>query len=317
MLRLIDRARWHVHGMLLWLLQRPYLRYLPVPYPSVTTLEQWKLQCGQMVASRSWSSAWIKKGHAAKQFTVSNLAELAGFRSRQGLHWTFLEDPLLQGMMAARQTKGAVSSLRKAAVAEAQEQALQAEKEGKRVEALRTLIGPKGGLPTLKADLLRLASLLHLKVNEDMKVEDLKNMCRPIVKDLKLDPSSSKTTSGSSSSQSAADPVAKAAPPTLPRSSQDPSSLQPEVQQVLMQDVHEMLTQQDQKFQTMMHQVMQHVMAIQSQPQPQHFQMNREEWEAAMEHDPQAENMMAHFGDLDFMSSEEHRQNQEHMDSWS
>ena len=64
-------------------------------------------------------------------------------------------------MMAARQTKGAVSSLRKAAVAEAQEQAQQAEKEGKRVEALRTLIGPKGGLPTLKADLLRLASLLH------------------------------------------------------------------------------------------------------------------------------------------------------------
>jgi len=219
-------------------------------------------------------------------------------------------------MMAARQTKEAVSSLRKAAVAEAQEQALQAEKEGKRVEALRTLIGPKGGLPTLKADLLRLASLLHLKVNEDMKVEDLKNMCRPIVKDLKLDPASSKTTSGSSSSQSAADPVAKAAPPTLPRSSQDPSNLQPEVQQVLMQDVHEMLTQQDQKFQTMMHQVMQHVMAIQSQPQLQHFQMNREEWEAAMEHDPQAENMMAHFGDLDFMSSEEHRQNQEHMDSW-
>ena len=90
MLRLIDRTRWHVHGMLLWLLQRPYLRYLPVPYPSVTTLEQWKLQCGQMVASRSWSPAWIKKGHAAKQFTVSNLSEVAGFRSRQGLHWNFL-----------------------------------------------------------------------------------------------------------------------------------------------------------------------------------------------------------------------------------
>ena len=42
--RQMDRSRalWHVHGMLLWLLQRPALRYVPFPYPSVGTVSQWK-----------------------------------------------------------------------------------------------------------------------------------------------------------------------------------------------------------------------------------------------------------------------------------
>ena len=33
--RLQARAQWHIRGVLLWLLQRPGLRYVPMPYPSV------------------------------------------------------------------------------------------------------------------------------------------------------------------------------------------------------------------------------------------------------------------------------------------
>ena len=189
------------------------------------------------------------------------------------------------------------------------------------MDALRTLIGPKGGLPTLKADLLRLASLLHVKVNESMTVEDLKNLCKPVVKDIKMDPPNSKTTSGSSSSQQAVGPVAKA-PPTSSslQANFQPVGQQEDARPPYMQDVHSLLMQQDQKFQAMLSQVMQHVMAMQSNQPTQHYPMNTEEWiegqEPWREHDPQEENLMAQFGDLDFMSSDEISQRREEMESW-
>ena len=299
--------------MLLWLLQRPYLRYLPVPYPSVSNLEQWKLQCGRMVSDRSWCSVWIRKARAAGQFTVSNLSELSGFRNRQGLHWTFLEDPLLQGMLAARQTKGAVNALKKAAVEEAQRQAASAEQEGKRMEALRTLIGPKGGLPSLKADLFRLAALLHIKVDASMKVDDLKSLCKPIVNDLKFDAPKPKASSGSSSSRSAAIPQANSWKPDPP----------PDARHAYMQEIQTLLTNQDQKVQTMMNQVMQHVMSMQPTHHPQQFQMF-EPTEAEINqimadhaHDPDEGNMDAMFGDdLLAMSPEELAEAQEQVRSW-
>ena len=101
---------------------------------------------------------------------------------------TFLEDPLLMGMMAARQVKGAAAAMRKAALQEAQAQAKKTEERGQKTEAIRQLIGPKGGLPTLKADLLRPAALLHIIVPEKATVDDLKVLSRPLVNELKVDP---------------------------------------------------------------------------------------------------------------------------------
>ena len=33
-----ERAMWAAKGVLLWLLQRPYLRWLPLPYPATASL---------------------------------------------------------------------------------------------------------------------------------------------------------------------------------------------------------------------------------------------------------------------------------------
>ena len=125
-----------------------------------------------------------------------------------------------------------------------------------------------------------------------------------------MDPPNSKTTSGSSSSQQAVGPVAKA-PPTSSslQANFQPVGQQEDARPPYMQDVHSLLMQQDQKFQAMLSQVMQHVMAMQSNQPTQHYPMNTEEWiegqEPWREHDPQEENLMAQFGDLDFMSSDE------------
>ena len=75
-LRLFDRARWHVHGLLLWLLQRPSLRYVPFPYPSVKTVDQWNLQADQMVLSRAASHRHVLRARQARAFTAKNLQDL-------------------------------------------------------------------------------------------------------------------------------------------------------------------------------------------------------------------------------------------------
>jgi hypothetical protein len=253
--------------MLLWLLQRPHLRFLPVPYPSVITIDQWLLQSEQMRSNmefrfRSWPRRWTSKARQNGSFTLGNMIELNGFRSRQGLKMTFLEDPLLMGMMAARQVKGAAAAMRKAALQEAQAQAKKTEERGQKTEAIRQLIGPKGGLPTLKADLLRLAALLHIIVPEKATVEDLKALCRPLVNELKMDskqPASTVAASGSSSSGLTVEPKAKmkAPPPGMKRPGMEITERE------VVQNTHDMqvlLANQEERFQAMLTQVMQHVM---------------------------------------------------------
>ena len=181
LMRLQRRALWHAHGVLLWLLRRPFLRFLPVPYPSVTRVDQWILQAEQMVASHVWPKRWIAKSKSAGGFVMNNLSELAGFRSRLGMKLSFLEDPLLQGMLAARHLKGAQNAMKRAVMEDAKKQAAEEAAAGRTKEAIRTLIGPRGGLPSLKSDLLRLAALLQIQVTEKMTVEELKTLCKPII----------------------------------------------------------------------------------------------------------------------------------------
>ena len=60
-----------------------------------------------------------------------------------------------------------------------------AKERGEELQAARSLLGPKGGLPTLKADLLRLATLLHVDVGPTETVEKIKQKLRPMVSTLK------------------------------------------------------------------------------------------------------------------------------------
>ena len=82
------------------------------------------------------------------------------------LRVAFSEDPLLDGMLEGVAMKGMTKGLNKAAQAEALEAAKQAGSTEKREQEARTLIGLKGGLPTLRRDLLKLAALLRVEIDE-------------------------------------------------------------------------------------------------------------------------------------------------------
>ncbi|CAJ1376426.1 unnamed protein product [Effrenium voratum] len=179
--RLRSRALWHVHGMLLWLLQRPALRYVPFPYPSVGTVSQWKMQAEQMVSLRCLPQRHVDRALRHGSFTMKNLADATWLRNRLGIKHSFMENPLLEGMLAARASKGLASKMKREAMAEAQKQADLEIAEGKQEEAARALLGPRGGLPSLRADLLRLAALLRVPIPEKATVEQIKQACRPMV----------------------------------------------------------------------------------------------------------------------------------------
>ena len=270
-LRVVDRARWHVQGLLLWLLQRPYLRYVPFPYPSIKTIDQWKLQAEQMVSGRVLSRKHLERAKNKQAFTAKSLQELTWFRNRVGLQVAFMEDVLLSGMLAARSNRGTSQLLKKAALEEAQKEAAQITAEGKKDEFLRQLIGPRGGLPTLKADLLRLAALLEVTLDPKATVDEIKELCGPVVKK-RMEASKQKTKSGRAAPQaSQALASAQEARPATSSRSQDSMTHSPTAAPtgISMQEVHELLQQQDQRFQGMMSQVMQHVVNIRDNPLPQ------------------------------------------------
>ena len=88
----------------------------------------------------------------------------------------FVEDPILLGMLAVRRGPPTTARIRNQ-VAEAQAQAAL---EEDKLKAARALLGPRHGLPTLRADLLRLAALLHVVVEDKDTVDKLKTKLRPL-----------------------------------------------------------------------------------------------------------------------------------------
>ena len=267
--RLFVRLAWHAHGLLLWLLPRPYLRYLPIPYQSVENLVQWQSQCQTMATAGCFPKRHLTRAKQLNAFTMSNLAELKAFGNRMGLRFAFLEDPLLQGMMAAKSSKGMASRLKREAALEAQQLAQKAEQENKTQDAIRSLVGPRGGLPTLRGDLIKLAALLHVEITDKMTVEDIKTLCRPVIKDLKMETKPKVDPGSGSSHQPPAAP--KAATPS-PAAMSSQSTAAPAADQINLGQLRHLFAQQDQRYQTMLNQVMQQVMAVQGK-HPQQFNL--------------------------------------------
>ncbi|CAE7211399.1 ABCB25 [Symbiodinium natans] len=177
MLRAVARFDWSREGLRLWCVKHPELRWLPFPYPSVSSVEQWRLQVDGMVANGCYPRKWLGRG----VFSQGTLASLTWFRSRVGLKFAFLEDPVLSGMLAARWQPGRMNRIKNAAI---KEEAAALARETDRLRAARTLLGPKGGIPTLKADLLKLAALLHTEVADKDTVQTIRDKLRPLVADL-------------------------------------------------------------------------------------------------------------------------------------
>lgn len=239
---------------------------------------QWQLQAQNMVANGALPKAHFQRAQTLQSFTAANLKECMWLRDRLGWQTSFVEDPMLQGMLAARSSKGIASKIRQEAVSEARAAADKAKKEGKQADAVRELIGPRGGLPSLKSDLQKLASLVQVEYNEKTTVEQLKAAIRPVVKLIaSKDPPSAKSSSASShqeppkglttASTRAPETPALAAPSTPGMTAA--SSPMPGVK---LQDIHDLLAQQDQKFQSMLTQVMGHMMSLQGNQVPVNLQ---------------------------------------------
>ena len=229
--RIFVRSGWHIQSLLLWLLQRPSLRWVPIPYPATST----KPKAWWATARRHWIRAQQVCG-----FTMQNLREGISLRNRMGFKLAFLDLPLLMGMLAARASKGMASKIRSEAIQEAKREAEKVKDTSMQQVAVRELIGPRGGLPTLRQDLLRLAALLHLEVQEKDTVAMVKEKCRPAA-DLLMAQRSTKHLQGRR------------------KRHQDPPQRQEPAGASLLQ-VQELLAAQEGRFQTMFSQVMQHVM---------------------------------------------------------
>ncbi|CAK9107120.1 unnamed protein product [Durusdinium trenchii] len=160
----------------------------------------------------------FQRSHA---YTAGNLKEAMWLRDRLGWQTSFVEDPMLQGMLAARSSKGVANKIRQEAVAEAKALAIKAKEEGKELQAVRELIGPKGGLPALKTDLQKLASLLHVSFNEKTTVEQLKAGIKPVVQALMAKAPASSMTSSSSGASFQEEPPKPSKAPSLGELCQD------------------------------------------------------------------------------------------------
>lgn len=178
--RIWARARWHWWGLLLWLARSPQLRFLPWPLPAATSLRRWKEDALEMVQRGTFPVRWLQKAVTLKAFTATNMALMTQIRNRMGLEFCFMEDDMLiLGMRATRVPKGVRKKLTQSAVEEAQNTVPE-----DREKAARQMIGPRGGLPTLKQDLIRLAVLVHVPVLENDTVDKLKAKLMPVCKAL-------------------------------------------------------------------------------------------------------------------------------------
>ena len=95
-LRQAHRSAWHWLGSLLWLLPRPYLRNLPIPYPSVVTPQDY------------WRQRRAPEGNT-QLIGSQTLLELTQLRIRMGQTLAFLEDEeMIRALAMTRRVPGAM-----------------------------------------------------------------------------------------------------------------------------------------------------------------------------------------------------------------
>ena len=204
-----------------------------------------------------------------KKFTAQNLLELQKFRDRMGWQRAFLEDVLLEGFLAARSSRGQKQQLKEMAIQEMKDKVAKEIQVVDREVLARQLIGPRGGLPAVKADMTRLAHLVNVEVNPKDTIPILQEKVRPLVAAIMGKYPSYPAPSSKTGDKA---PKAKAPSPKATSSAESTSStwsvVSPTDLSGLEVRVGQMLQAQDERFQGMLSQVMQHVMALQNQNPP-------------------------------------------------
>ena len=281
MARLVSRLDWHIRGVLLWLLQRPTLRWVPLPYPSVGSIPQWREQAKAMVQNHTMARRHLRRALQAGAFTMRNLQDGVFLRNRLGLEFSFLEDNVMvMGMKAARSAKGMKAKIRHQAMLEGKQEASKEKEAGRQQQAARELIGPRGGLPTLRADLLRLAALLNVELDEKATVEQIKKQVKPMVALMMKDTSSSRDSPTRT-------PVMESTrqPYSPPRDQVSTSSTTTQgllgpmgesgIAASIRREVQDIVSAQEMRFQGFVHQALSHMMSMQSTASgiPQHMSL--------------------------------------------
>lgn len=80
LLRLRMRTIWHWQGIRLWMVQRPFLRGLPIPLPSTSSVTAWEEQAIDMAHRGAWPRRWLQL--CQDKFTVFHLKECVHLRQR-------------------------------------------------------------------------------------------------------------------------------------------------------------------------------------------------------------------------------------------
>ena len=185
-----------------------------------------------------------------------------------GMEVWFMEDSILSGLMAVKASRGISMKLKTAALQEARAAVEKEKKQGHQAQAARELIGPRGGLPTLKADLIKLALLCDVTVLDTDTVPTLQAKLRPVVATIrnaepKVAAKASSRAPSSTSAPAASPAEAKAAAAMPQAESMRSSSLElmtaSQMADLMDNKLHGAILEQDQRLQTMMAQVMSHI----------------------------------------------------------
>jgi hypothetical protein len=226
LLRVQQRAAWHFQGIVLWLVQRPELRFLPFPYVSVKCCADWVQQLDVMKKDSIWPRRHLQL--AASKMSLSRLGDCLHLRDRVGFKMAFLEDTRMTAMIGSLTGfHGQKVAVHRALQQEIQENARAQMAQGRRDQCVKELIGPRGGLPSLKADLVKLATLLHVPVLEKDRVEDLKKKLTPAVALMMSGTAVPRSTAGRLAAEAAA--ASKSSQP-MPKAKQPPVVLVPTVE---------------------------------------------------------------------------------------
>ncbi|CAE7525014.1 tenm3 [Symbiodinium sp. CCMP2592] len=194
--RLRERLAWHWQGLLLWLVRMPQLRFAPFPWKSVTGPKEWQEQSEGMVRRGAWPRRWYTRAVENRVFSGVNLGHSVSLRNKCGLAFAFLEDEIvLEGLRALKAPKGVRSRLQRMQLEEAKK--AQSEVKEVREERMRALLGPRGGLPRLRAELLELAVLLRVDIEEKDTVETIRKKVTPVARAIALPPPPSQASSSS------------------------------------------------------------------------------------------------------------------------
>ena len=174
----------------------------------------------------------------------------------------FLEDPLMEGMLLARDSKKISARLRAEASEEAKKEAQQAMAKGEQEEMVRSLLGPRGGLPHLRGDLVRLAHLLHLEVGAKDTIDMLKEKIRPMLAIMSMKaPTQQSPTKSPTKSEPAKTAVGQ--PSVAPGSDLSMSDLKATVTQ---EQLANLMIDQESRFKVMIQETLQAMMSYPLQP---------------------------------------------------